>query len=93
MLVRPQVSLSYTDPHGILLIILQHSAFWANIAAERGRDISFVNFWNLTECCNVQAGGLASVARLDALHGPLILRAPPPSVHRMVLKAFKRILN
>jgi len=51
-LYGPQVSLSYSDPHGILLIILQHSAFSANIA-ERDGDISFVNFWSLTEGCNV----------------------------------------
>jgi len=79
-LFAPQVSLSYSDPHGILLIILQHSAFSANIA-ERDGDILSVNFWSLTDCCNVTSWRFG----LDALYGPVILRAPPPSVHRMVL--------
>jgi len=51
-LYAPQVSLSYPDPHGILLIILQHSTFSASIA-ERDGDISFVNFWSVTEGCTV----------------------------------------
>jgi hypothetical protein len=39
-----------SNPHGILVIILQHPACSPNIA-ERDRAISFVNFWCLTRAC------------------------------------------
>ena len=79
-LCAPKVPLSYSNPHGILLIILQHSALSANIA-ERDGDISFVNFWGPNrrlQCyklavwprCTVRTCNSSRPATVGAPYGP-----------------------